>query len=419
MVVFKASKFILSGSSPGTTKSIAHRLLLSHGYIHQVGNGLYSFLPLGQRVIDKLVRLVDIELESLGAMKVSMPILGTRALWEKAARWDSMGTELFKLQDRHEVEMCLQPTAEEMCTQLVAQLPPQKKRMFPLLIYQTTDKFRDEMNPRFGLLRSRQFLMKDLYSFDLDKDGATRTYNRVCRIYDRILRDRLGLEVYKVTAQPGIHGGSLSHEYHLPNPLEEDGIHFCSKCGSGSKREDGPHTCECGEDSSVRTFSTVEVAHTFQLGTKYSQALGALTKEKQPLEMCCFGIGISRLLPAIVSLLSTSEKAIRLPPLISPFSAAVVVTKTLMDNVMIELTLSSLDRRLSGGILLDDRVEDNIGKRIKSLREIGIPRIVVLGKTTEQTINKVPKVEYFPPQEDSQQDESREWTLNEVMQSIG
>ncbi|KAK6725837.1 hypothetical protein RB195_004264 [Necator americanus] len=419
MVVFKASKFILSGTSPGTTKSTAHRLLLSHGYVHQVGNGLYSFLPLGQRVIDKLLRLVDYELESIGAMKVHMPILGPRAIWEKTARWESMGAELFKIQDRHKQEMCLQPTAEEMCTELIAQLPLQKKRMFPLLIYQTTEKFRDEMNPRFGLLRSRQFLMKDLYTFDLNKDSASETYKNVCRVYDRILRDHLRLEVYKVVAQPGLHGGSISHEYHLPNPLEEDGIHFCSKCGSGSKREDGPHKCECGDASDVRTFSTVEVAHTFQLGTKYSSAFNALTKEKQPMEMCCFGIGISRLLPAIVSLLSSSEKAIRLPTLIAPFSAAVVVTKGLMDNVMTELTLSSLDRRLSGGILLDDRVEDNVGKRIKELRAIGIPRIVVLGKATEKTINKTPKVEYFPPQEDPEHDRSQEWTLNEVMQSMG
>ncbi|KHJ79037.1 hypothetical protein OESDEN_21325 [Oesophagostomum dentatum] len=351
-------------------------------------------------------------------MKISMPILGPRALWEKTARWESMGSELLKVRDRHETEMCLQPTAEEMCTHVVAQLPPLKKRMFPLLLYQTTEKFRDEMNPRFGLLRSRQFLMKDLYSFDLTKEDAAKTYSKVCRVYDRILRDRLGLEVYKVVAQSGVYGGSVSHEYHLPNPLEEDGIHFCSKCGTGITKEGGSHKCECGDSAEVKTFSTVEVAHTFQLGTKYSKAFDALTRDKQPLEMCCFGIGVSRLLPAIVSLMS-SEKAIRLPPLIAPFSAAVVVTKNLMDNVITELTLSSLDRRLSGGILLDDRVEENVGKRIKHLREIGIPRIVVLGKTTEGTINKVPMVEYFPPQQHCDEDESKEWTLSQVMQSIG
>ncbi|VDP49532.1 unnamed protein product [Heligmosomoides polygyrus] len=333
-------------------------------------------LPLGQRVVDKLIRLIDVELESIGAMKISMPILGPRGLWDKTSRWESMSSELLQVKDRHGVEWCLQPTAEEMCTELISQLPALKKRMLPLMVYQTTEKFRDEMNPRFGLLRARQFLMKDLYSFDADSSSASQTYEMVCEVYDRIFRDRLGLETFKVTAQPGVHGGSQSHEYHLKNPLEEDGIHFCSRCGTGSKREDGSHKCECGEPSAVDTFSTVEVAHTFQLGTKYSQALSAMSYNNTPFEMCCFGIGVSRLLPAMISLLSKTDEVVRLPPVVAPFSAAVVVTKSLMPNVITELTLSSLDRQLRGGVLLDDRVEDSIGKRIKSLQEIGIPRII-------------------------------------------
>ncbi|KAK5976241.1 Prolyl Amino-acyl tRNA Synthetase [Trichostrongylus colubriformis] len=420
MVVFKASRYILSGISPGPTKSVAHQLLLSHGYIHPVGNGLYSLLPLGQRVIEKLMRLIDVEMESIGAMKVAMPLLGPRGLWEKSSRWNSMGAELLRTKDRLGVEWCLQPTAEEMCTELVSHLLPLKKRMFPLLLYQTTEKFRDEMNPRFGLLRARQFLMKDLYSFDIDKEASDRTYENVCSVYDRIFRDILKLETYKVPAAPGIHGGSQSHEYHLKNPLEEDGIHFCSSCGSGSKREDGPLKCKCGDSASVGTFSTVEVAHTFQLGTKYSQAIGALNNDKSPLEMCCFGIGITRLLPAVVSSLHNGAQRISLPSVIAPFSAAVVVTKPLIHNVITELTLSSLDRVLKGGILLDDRIEDNVGKRINSLQEIGIPRIIVLGKTTQETINKTPKVEFISSQPMADPPwESKELSLSEVMQAIG
>ncbi|KAJ1358862.1 hypothetical protein KIN20_017406 [Parelaphostrongylus tenuis] len=418
MVVFKASKYILSGCSPGPTKSSAHRLLQSHGFIHPIGNGLYSLLPLGQRVIDKLIRLVDDQLESIGALKLSLPILGSRTLWTKTSRWDDMGSELFSLKDRHQVEYCLQPTAEEMCTQLISQLPLLKKRMFPLLLFQTTEKFRDEMNPRFGLLRAREFLMNDLYSFDLDKDGARQTYDIVCDLYDQLFRDHLGLEAYKVSAKPGIHGEFHSHEYHLRSSLDEDGIHFCSKCGSGSKREDGPHHCTCADPSSVSTFSTVEVAHTFQLGTKYSKALGALTTEKQPMEMCCFGIGISRLLPAIVEVFSESEEAIRLPPVIAPFSAAVVVKKDLMLNAITDMTLSSLDRQLEGDVLFDDRVEDTVGKRIKGLLELGIPRIIVIGKVTEGTINEVPKYEYILSHRGCGE-RKQELSLNEMMQVIG
>ncbi|VDL77829.1 unnamed protein product [Nippostrongylus brasiliensis] len=359
-------------------------------------------------------------MESIGAMKTNMPILGSRVLWEKASRWNSMGAELLTTTDRHDVEWCLQPTAEEMCTQLVAQLPALKKRMFPLLLYQTSQKFRDEMNPRFGLLRARQFLMKDLYSFDVSAESASETYETVCSVYDRIFRDILGLETYKVSAQPGVHGGSQSHEYHLRNPLEEDKIQYCSRCHKGKKVEDGPLSCACGDGSSVSTFSTIEVGHTFQLGTKYSQALGAFTPEKSPLEMCCFGIGVTRLLPAIVELLAGREETIRLPPVIAPFSAAVIVSRQLLPNVLTELTLSSLHRHLGGGILLDDRVEDNIGKRIKSLQEIGIPRIVVLGKTTQETMNKVARVEYIAPQKGNELEwENRELSLNEMMQAIG
>ncbi|VDO39348.1 unnamed protein product [Haemonchus placei] len=397
---------------------------------------LCSLLPLGQRVIEKLARLIDAEMESIGAMKVAMPILGSRPLWEKASRWDTMGSELLRTKDRLGMEWCLQvnksplhqqcvliyfkPTAEEMCTQLVAQLLPLKNRMFPLLLYQTTEKFRDEMNPRFGLLRARQFLMKDLYSFDIDKEGSNRTYEMVCSVYDRIFRDILGLETYKVPAAPGAHGGSCSHEYHLKNPLDEDGIHFCSNCGCGSKREDGQYECGCGDQNSMSSFSTIEIAHTFQLGTKYSQAISALNNNKTPLEMCCFGIGISRLLPAVVSLLSDEGESIRLPPVIAPFSAAVIVTKPLIHNVITDMTLTTLDRQLKGGILLDDRVEENVGKRINALQEIGIPRIIILGKSTLNTMSEVPKMEFIERQKNGSLCwENKELSLNELMQAIG
>ncbi|PIO77220.1 tRNA ligase class II core domain protein [Teladorsagia circumcincta] len=299
----------------------------------------YSLLPLGQRVIEKLMRLIDVEMESVGAMKVTMPILGYRGLWEKASRWDSMGSELFRTKDRLGTEWCLQPTAEEMCTELAAQLLPLKNRMFPLLFYQTTDKFRDEMNPR---------LLPAVVS--LLPEGE----ERIC----------------------------------LP--------------------------------AAIAPFSAAVIVTKIP-GTKYSKAIGALNNDKSPLEMCCFGIGVSRLLPAVVSLLPEGEERICLPAAIAPFSAAVIVTKPLLHNVITELTLSSLDRLLKGGILLDDRVEDNVGKRIKSLQEIGIPRIVVLGKTTQNTINKVPKMEFIaPPQQNFQLPwESRELSLNELMQVTG
>uniref|UniRef100_A0A1I7XRF5 proline--tRNA ligase n=1 Tax=Heterorhabditis bacteriophora TaxID=37862 RepID=A0A1I7XRF5_HETBA len=410
MVIFKASKFILNGITPSPSKSLAQKLLLYHGFIHPVGRGLYSMLPLGQRVIEKLSRLIDNELEVIGALKVSMPILGPRELWEKTNRWSDMGSELMHTCDRTGADMCLQPTAEEMCTQLVAQLPKFKTSHYPLMIYQTTEKFRDEMNPRFGLIRARQFLMKDLYSFDLSESKANQTYELVSNTYEKILKDKLHLEIFRVNADSGVHGDRLSHEYHLRNSLDEDRIQFW---------------------------------------TKYSEVLRAVHNGNKPLEMCCFGIGVTRydsyikgfpisitimiitnrikhksgeydvrLLPAAIEALSPlSNTAIRLPKAIAPFDIAVIVTKSLLSNVLVEMVLSTMERRLEGGVLLDDRVEINVGKRLKLLGQLGIPRIVVIGNTTNRTINEVPRMEYFTTEYNSEKLLNKgELSLNELIQ---
>lgn len=332
-----------------------------------------------------------------------------------------MGPELIQVKDRLGAELCLQPTAEEMCTQLVAQLPQFKKAAFPLMIYQTTEKFRDEMNPRYGLLRSRQFLMKDLYSFDTTRESSSETYDLVTAAYEKILCQKLNLEVFKVRADSGVHGGRLSHEYHVRNHLEEDGIHYCRICESGVKRDEFPSMegcSKCDVTKDHESFSTVEVAHTFQLGTKYAQTLKAQHLGR-PLEMCCFGIGLTRLLPASVELLSPSSSVIRLPKIIAPFDVAVVVTKSLQSNVLVEMALSSLDRRLRGGVLFDDRVEQNVGKRLKELNQLGIPRIVVLGKSTEISRHEAPRMEYLKTDFVSADLHKKgDFSLNELMQII-
>lgn len=219
-----------------------------------------------------------------------------------------------------------QPTAEEMCTELISSLSPLKKSQFPVMLYQIGDKFRDEMNPRFGLLRSRQFLMKDMYTFSTDTASALATYRSVCHVYDRIFNEILKFtdeDVIKVEADSGVHGGSMSHEYHLRSQLDEDYVNHCQKCENFNKNE-APECPKCSE--STERLSSVEVGHTFHLGTRYSAALGAKFAGK-PLEMCCFGIGVSRILPAAVDVMSVSSKALRLPRAISPFDAVIIVKK--------------------------------------------------------------------------------------------
>ncbi|CAD6184802.1 unnamed protein product [Caenorhabditis auriculariae] len=396
MQILKARKLILNGLTPGSSKSLAHSLLLANGFIHPVGKGLYSILPLGQRVIDRICRILDAELQRIGAQKVSFPILGSKVLWDKTGRWESMGPEMMTLKDRTETPFCLQPTAEEMCTETVLALSPLKKNLFPLMLYQISEKFRDEMNPRFGLLRSRQFLMKDLYSFDRTYEDSLNTYKAVCKVYDKFFKNILQLEVHKTAADSGIHGGQLSHEYHLKSLLEEDFVDFCDECGTSRKPEISPPCTHESQKCSLRKLNTVEIAHTFHLGKRYSEVMN-VNFEGKPLDMCCFGIGVTRLLPAVVDCLSVSAEAMRFPKAIAPFDAVVIPKKTLMKNVLLEMLLSSSKDMFSdGGVLLDDRTEISVGKRMRDANRLGIPYVIVLANETERSLeNQSPAVELF------------------------
>lgn len=395
-ILHKAKKWILSGATAPQSKSIAHRMLIENGFILPTAKGFYSLLPLGQRVIDKLCHILDLEFQKAGALKIGMPIVGAKQLWDRTGRWEAMGAEMIKFEDRQKTQLCLQPTAEEMCTELIASLSPLKKSQFPLMVYQIGDKFRDEMNPRFGLMRARQFLMKDMYTFAVDQETSRQTYERICRVYDRIFGEQLqlGEDLIKVEADSGIHGGHISHEYHLRSTLEEDFVNHCEPCNAYNKLET-ESSCNCPKcQKQVQRIPSVEIAHTFHLGTKYSKALGAKFQGK-PLDMCCFGIGVSRLLPAAIDLLSISEKALRLPRAIAPFDAVIIVKKSLMSNVIVEMTSSSASRYLKGGILLDDRIEMSPGRRIHEANRLGIPFIIVLANETERSLVTQPVIEVF------------------------
>uniref|UniRef100_A0A914S5G1 proline--tRNA ligase n=1 Tax=Parascaris equorum TaxID=6256 RepID=A0A914S5G1_PAREQ len=308
MVVHRASRMMLGiPQSSSKTKSLSYHVMLEKGLIHPAGRGLFSVLPLGeyglrchllviidsplftaslvfagtgiplrvsflfiaivsfyicekfsgQRVIDKLVRLIEEELNAIGAFKMSMPSLGAKELWRNLGRWDKIGAEIFRVTDREGKEFCLQPTAEEMITQIAAQRGLRRRTMFPFMLYQTTAKFRDEMNPRFGLLRSREFLMNDLYSFDISEEDALKTYHIVSQV-----RQVCHLVFEKLLA--GINA-ELARRHEKP----------CSEC-----------TEEC-----LKVIPSVEIAHTFQLGDLFSESLGA-RYQKVAMVMNCYGLGI-------------------------------------------------------------------------------------------------------------------------------
>ncbi len=220
---------------PREAEIISHKLMLRAGLIRRLTRGVYSYLPLGWRVLKKIEDIVREEMDRAGAMEVLMPIIQPRELWEKTGRWDVYGPEMLRLKDRHEGEYGLGPTHEEVITDLVAD-EVDSYRDCPLLFYQIATKFRDEIRPRFGIMRGREFNMKDAYSFDVDEEAARETYRRMEEAYCRMF-DRIGLEYRQVEADTGAIGGTLSHEFMVPADNGEDEILTCDSCGYAANRE--------------------------------------------------------------------------------------------------------------------------------------------------------------------------------------
>ncbi|WP_127585130.1 proline--tRNA ligase [Paenibacillus koleovorans] len=222
--------------APTEAEAMSHQLLLRAGYIRQVAAGVYTYLPLGQRVLQRLAAIVRSELDRAGAQELLMPALQPAELWQQSGRYELYGPELVRLQDRHGREFALGPTHEEVITSLVGS-EVSSYRQLPLTLYQIQTKFRDERRPRFGLLRGREFLMKDAYSFDLDLEGLDRSYRSMFDAYVRIL-DRCGLNYRAVEADPGTIGGEGgTHEFMVLADIGEDTIVSCTNCGYSANME--------------------------------------------------------------------------------------------------------------------------------------------------------------------------------------
>ncbi|GFR99838.1 proline--tRNA ligase [Elysia marginata] len=200
--------------------------MLYNDIIAQSYAGGFHMLPLGLRALEKLTRLVDEEMQAIGGQKIAMTSLAPESLWQTSGRWAAAGSELFKLTDRQKHQFCLGPTHEELVTKLLANIAQVSYKQLPIKLYQITRKFRDEMAPKYGLLRGREFEMKDLYTFDSNEEKALETYNGVCVAYDKIF-DRLGVPYAKVAGATGIIGGSLSHEYHYFADVGQDSVLLC------------------------------------------------------------------------------------------------------------------------------------------------------------------------------------------------
>jgi len=232
--------------NPGDAEIDSHKLLVRAGIIKKLAGGLYSFMPLGMRSLKKVEKIVREEMDRAGAQELLMPILQPAELWKTTGRWDAMGANMFRLRDRAEHEVALGPTAEEEVTDLVKSVVS-SYRQLPLIVYQIQTKFRDETRPRFGLMRSKEFIMKDAYSFDADAEGADRSYWTMYHAYEKIF-ERCGLKATPVQADGGDMGDSMTHEFHALADAGEDGIAFCEGCGYAANLEKAERRAECGAD---------------------------------------------------------------------------------------------------------------------------------------------------------------------------
>ncbi|NXE18935.1 SYPM protein, partial [Ardeotis kori] len=374
----------------------SQKLMVQGGLIHPASPGCYHYLPPALRAMEKLVRVMDEEMQGIGGQKLNMPSLSSAELWRASGRWDQMGPELFRLADRHGKGYCLGPTHEEAVTELVAAQSNLSYRQLPLRLYQVTRKFRDEPKPRFGLLRSREFYMKDMYTFDASEEAARQTYDLVCDAY-RSLFDRLGLPFVKVQAATGSIGGTMSHEFQLPADIGEDKLvlcpegHFAANVETLSREQTSCPTC--GEK--LTQTRGIEVGHTFYLGTKYSSVSNAVfyspENKLQLAEMGCYGLGVTRILAASIEVLST-EDSIRWPSLIAPYQLCFIPPKrgskeeeeggALLERLYHHL--ADALPHLAGDSVLDDRTQMTIGKRLKDASKLGYPYVVVAGKRVRE-----------------------------------
>lgn len=316
----------------------------------------------------KIANIIDQELQAIDAQKLSLSLLQTQELWDRTGRRELMQPELYQFEND---QMLLAPTHEEEITQLVAQ-NVNSYRSLPLRLYQVGPKFRKEARPKGGLLRCREFIMKDLYTFDTNLAEAKATYNQVCDAYRRIF-SRMGIKFHQAVASSGAIGGNHSHEFHIECESGQDTLNTCQSCQFGGNSEvfTDSKCPQCGS-THMSAVRGLEIGHTFLLGDKYSQALNAKFKDQvgkeQFMQMGCYGIGVSRLMAAIVEA-NNDSNGIIWPSTVAPF-----------DAYVIPLSDKQFDIHYND-CLLDDRNNISFSRKFKDAQLSGIPNIVVTGSS--------------------------------------
>ncbi len=379
--------------APKDADTASSKLMIRSGMIRKIAAGLYDWLPLGLRVLKKVEQIVREEMNRADAQEVWLPTVQPRELWEETGRWQVYGKELLRFKDRKDTEFCYAPTAEEIITDLVRKDVHSYKQL-PVYLYQFGSKFRDEIRPRFGVMRAREFYMKDCYSFHATESDAETYYGRMIEAYKNIFT-RCGLKFRPVDADSGAIGGNFSHEFMVLAETGEDEIISCDACGYASNKE--KHLKSFPEGAEVKVGDAcpkcksgkliisrgIEVGHCFKLGTKYSAAMKAHFLDEKgvsaPFIMGCYGIGVSRVVASAIEQ-NHDENGILWPNAIAPYQIVIIPTnyedakiKEWADKLYSEFQALGLD------VLLDERSE-RAGVKFKDADLIGIPFRVTLGE---------------------------------------
>jgi len=373
--------------TPKDAEVISHKLLVKGDFIEQTISGVYRFLPLGLKVLKKIEKIIREEMWDLGAQEVLLPTLQDKKLWLETNRWQTIDPPLFKLLDRHQKEIALGPTHEEEMVD-IARKRVKSYQDLPFSLFQIQNKFRNEMRASGGLLRQREFLMKDLYSFYSNEEEAREFYERVKKAYFKIFR-RCALQTILVEASSGTIGGKLSHEFQVEAEVGEDRILICSKCGYGANIEKIGEIKKCPECRGIlEKKNSIEVGHIFYLGTKYSKAMSADFKDRdgkeKPILMGCYGIGLPRLMATIVEI-HHDEKGMIWPKEVAPFQLHLIriensrPVKLAAEKLYNDLTKENIE------VLYDDRLDKSAGEKFADCDLIGIPmRLVISERTLKQ-----------------------------------
>ena len=388
--------------TPADAQIVSHKLMLRAGLVRQTAAGLYAWLPLGFRVLKKIEQIVREEQDGAGAIELLMPTIQSADLWRQSGRYDAYGPEMLRFTDRHEREMLYGPTNEEMITAIFRD-GARSYRDLPRTLYHVQWKFRDEVRPRFGVMRGREFLMKDAYSFDLDEEGLRQSYEAMFVAYLRTFA-RLGLTAVPVRAPTGPIGGDLSHEFHVLAETGESQLFYDAAIESigreellsadkstiarltdlyAMEAEEHEKVADCPVPSDrLRTRRGIEVGHIFAFGTKYSASMGlsVQTKEGATLHphMGSYGIGVSRLMGAIIEA-SHDESGIVWPESVAPFGVGLINMR--VDDQACTAAADELYRQLQdAGVetLYDDRDERG-GAKFATMDVIGLPWQLIVG----------------------------------------